>query len=556
MGRYGLWLLVLTGLAVPSARAVHCNIVAAHAPSEAESAFLHRDYDKAAALYQAQLQQHPNDPDALVGVVQVLLRQQKVDEAVDAARKGLAADPKSPPMMIALAEAEYRAGAPWQSAALANEALKVDPCYARSYLLLGRLARLDSLYATAANDFRTAHTLDPHDPTIRQMWIQSLPTAQRITELEAYLASSGGADSQETHGLTEYLESLKKSAEEPHKACRLVSPATSTEIAFAPITEGVNHFVGFGLQLKINSHEWRLQIDTGASGLVVSRSVAQSAGLKPVREIKLSGIGSGGARNGYLAYADSIQIGTLEFHDCPVIVMDSGSVVQSDGLIGMDVFSNFLVTLDYPMRKLALGPLPARPEDTNPQAPSLATGESSDEEGQSTNNPPPTANADGPANPKPTASHGPHDRYIAPEMKDYTRLYRVGHDLLMPTSINMSGQKLFVLDTGAQTTSISPEAAREFTKVRRLDKLHISGVSGQVSQGYTADELTLDFGGIKQAQRDMVTFDTSSVSKNIGLEISGFIGAVTLDQLTTHIDYRDGLVKFDYDPKRGYRPPH
>jgi hypothetical protein len=22
--------------------------------------------------------------------------------------------------------------------------------------------------------------------------------------------------------------------------------------------------------------------------------------------------------------------------------------------------------------------------------------------------------------------------------------------------------------------------------------------------------------------------------------------------LTTHIDYRDGLVKFDYDPKRGY----
>jgi hypothetical protein len=37
------------------------------------------------------------------------------------------------------------------------------------------------------------------------------------------------------------------------------------------------------------------------------------------------------------------------------------------------------------------------------------------------------------------------------------------------------------------------------------------------------------------------------------MEISGFLGANTLDQLTIHIDYRDGLVKFDYDPNRGYR---
>jgi hypothetical protein len=34
------------------------------------------------------------------------------------------------------------------------------------------------------------------------------------------------------------------------------------------------------------------------------------------------------------------------------------------------------------------------------------------------------------------------------------------------------------------------------------------------------------------------------------MEISGFLGANTLDLLTIHIDYRDGLVKFDYDPKR------
>jgi hypothetical protein len=30
------------------------------------------------------------------------------------------------------------------------------------------------------------------------------------------------------------------------------------------------------------------------------------------------------------------------------------------------------------------------------------------------------------------------------------------------------------------------------------------------------------------------------------------IGATTLGQVTMHIDYRDGLVKFDYDRNRGY----
>ena len=44
-----------------------------------------------------------------------------------------------------------------------------------------------------------------------------------------------------------------------------------------------------------------------------------------------------------------------------------------DGLIGMDVFSHFLVTLDYPMRKLLLGPLPPRPGEAAVAAPSLKT---------------------------------------------------------------------------------------------------------------------------------------------------------------------------------------
>jgi hypothetical protein len=45
----------------------------------------------------------------------------------------------------------------------------------------------------------------------------------------------------------------------------------------------------------------------------------------------------------------------------------------------------------------------------------------------------------------------------------------------------------------------------------------------------------------------------SGISRGVGMDVSGFLGASTLNVLTIFIDYRDGLMKFEYDPKRGYR---
>jgi hypothetical protein len=59
------------------------------------------------------------------------------------------------------------------------------------------------------------------------------------------------------------------------------------------------------------------------------------------------------------------------------------------------------------------------------------------------------------------------------------------------------------------------------------------------------------FAGIQQQNNDLVSFDTSGLSKGAGIEISGFLGSTVLRQLTISIDYRDGLIRFDYDPNRG-----
>ena len=49
---------------------------------------------------------------------------------------------------------------------------------------------------------------------------------------------------------------------------------------------------------------------------------------------------------------------------------------------------------------------------------------------------------------------------------------------------------------------------------------------------------------------DVVTFDLSPQSRRIGTEVSGFLGFDMLQILELKLDYRDGLVDFQYDPKR------
>jgi tetratricopeptide (TPR) repeat protein len=552
-------------LAGSNAFAVSCSVTHHEPPSEADTALMAADFAKAASLYQAGLAAHPGDATLTAGMVHALLRQQKVQEAADQVKASLAAAPNSAALISLRGEVELRQGAPWLAGNSAVEAEKIDPCNPRNHLLLANLERLSSLYASSRTELKTAHQLDPEDAEIRAQWIRTLPLKARIEETEAYLSAPRGNDEEDARHWQLYLENLKKLAAEPVKPCRLVSTTETAEIPFIALMRDGAHIRAFGLEVALNGHKSRLQIDTGAGGLLVSRSVAEHAGLKPFSQTEMSGIGDQGYKPGYSAYADTIHIGSLEFQNCPVRVVDSRSVMgETDGLIGMDVFASFLVTLDYPMRKLLLGPLPPRPGETAVPAPTLKTGDADREDPEASSE----ASAKDGQGDKPgeagvspgngdaaqkTVVHGPYDRYVAPEMKSYTPIYRVGHNLLIPASLNDSARKLFILDTGSWTTVVSPQAAREVTKVHSEDQIKVHGISGEVEKVYTADDITFRFANLSQKGRNVVSFDTSRVSKNSGMEVSGFIGATTLGQLTVRIDYRDGLVKFDYDPNRGYR---
>lgn len=121
--------------------------------------------------------------------------------------------------------------------------------------------------------------------------------------------------------------------------------------------------------------------------------------------------------------------------------------------------------------------------------------------------------------------------------------------VLVPTFVNDSQVMLFGLDTGAFANLLSLREGRQLGKVNSEDRLRVHGLNGEVNKVYSA-KATLRFAHLQQPSMDVVTFDLSPISRRIGTEVSGFLGFAMLRLVEIKLDYRDGLVDFEYDPKR------
>jgi len=194
--------------------------------------------------------------------------------------------------------------------------------------------------------------------------------------------------------------------------------------------------------------------------------------VSKIVETKVWGIGNQGRRNAFVGIAESLKVGELEFHNCPIEVMDSRSVVGDAGLIGADVFEKFLVELDFPKEKLRLSELPKRPGEVGAE---LALDDEKDDKADDSDSGA-ASTEDKPSEARSTGLSGPQDRYVSPEMKSYTTVYRFGHELLIPTRIGNAPYKFFLVDTGALMNAISPSAAREVTKVHEDTDMIVKGI--------------------------------------------------------------------------------
>jgi predicted aspartyl protease len=501
-------------------------------PSEGDIALAKKDYDAALTIFQSQVDKNPASAEAHLGLVRALIGKDRTADAQKTAQEMLTRDPHSVLGEVAAGEADFRAADFGSARTHVAAALKANPCEGRARAFVASLFYATAYFATEATYLSLAHRLRPNDELIRRDWIQSLPRKQRAIELDKYLAGPNALSDKDRIDAVNEQDHMK--ARRPGE-CRITSKAETVKIPFQPIVgEGsVNRPEAFGLDVSFNGKRRRMQIDTGASGIVLSPSAAKGLGLTPEFHLHAGGVGDAGDVDSYLTHVANIQIGDVQVSDCMVEVLQKTKKhdLGVDGLIGIDVFDRWLVTLDYQSAKLLLNPLPGRaglkePEKLNT---SDAQAQQIDED-----------------------DRAPQDATVPPEMKDWLHVIRIGHELLLPASINKGLVHYMMADTGASETTLSLAYAKESGKARRDDDVRFTGVSGEVKQVYRLDNANLWFGQLRLPPQSFWAFDLTSISHDSGVEVSGFVGLPTLSRLTITIDYRDNLMLLKYDPNNDH----
>jgi tetratricopeptide (TPR) repeat protein len=489
--------------------------------------------------YQAVVNVDPGSVPAQVGLGRALTVQLKLDEAQSALAAALALHPDSPDLLLTLGELQFTQGKLAEAEASFVKAQNLKHDDPAPYLGLARVYRAYSLFRRAYDNMKRAHEVAPNNIGVQLQWFHSLPQADQAPALQAYLAEAGAKlNPQTTRVLQQYLAFVKRNAAAPAHPCKLVSNVKETNTKLYAIPRSGSELGASGIAAKINNQELHLAVDTGATGVLLGRTTAEKLGLPRLGYQAIAGMGDSGQQGGYLAVADRIRIGDLEFQDCTVRVTDAATpVTGQDGLIGTDVFSAYLIDIDIPGAKLRLSPLPKRPNTAETSAALQTTHDSQQFETET-----PAGNA---------ATHEPpRDAYVAPEMKDWSKVYRFRNLLLVPTKVDDVGPMLFLLDTGSFANTLSTKAAQQITQLRADPSTHVTGLGGKVGQVYRADKATLQFGRYSQANQDIVTFDLTGMSRSAGTQVSGILGFNMLRILQIKIDYRDGLVDFLYDPNR------
>ena len=499
-------------------------------PTEADKAYFHGAYKKAADLYAADYAKDHKDLHARLGQIDSLIELHSIinttddvaikhalDDATRLVDSWTATSATDTHAILAAADLRYALGDRLEAYALAVKAQAADPCLGPAYQTMAAFEESAGYRVTARKHLNTAHQLSPKNMDIRFDWIYSLDFDHALEELKKYYDEVKDIPEKRRKAL---LDRLARIQAEKDDRCELVSSNGPAIIPMVPLSgRGSIGIRSYGINVSFGGKTRTLRIDTGASGLLLSKSASGGLSLVKVDTARVGGFGDEGANSSVISNAPSVEIGGLKFKNCLTASLANFSVLggggldekldETDGLIGPNLFERYLVTLDYVKHEIHLDPLPKRPE---------TAGETFDPLGGS-NNP----------------EFMVVDRTIDPSLNKWTKIYRDDHLLLIPTIID-SKRHLFIADSGADSNLIDTDFARTITTVK--DSIMVSrGLSGTTNKMYETGGFTMDFAGLRLPIKGM---DAQDLSRFEG--VSGFIGYPTLEQLVMHIDYRDNLM--------------
>ncbi|HWA93561.1 MAG TPA: tetratricopeptide repeat protein [Terracidiphilus sp.] len=470
-----------------------CKAVAAHPLTPAEKAYRDSDYAKAEQLYTQAVTAKPDDAQLSAKLVETLLLEGKLADAEAQLKSALAAHPNSAAVLTAQAEFELKQGQPWLAAKSLDAATAADSCYARAYMVRSRIDHIESMYASERANLQKAYSIDMTDPDIMTAWSRVMPAANEVRGTLEALKSQKDIDPQIRAKAEATVHSMMPLLHEDTQTCKVVPTQASAEIPLIPTREDGKHIDGYQIDATFPKGTAKLQVDTAASGLFLSRALVDANGFTQ-------------APNGDqgIVLATSVQIGPLEFRNCLAGVTDEPLPGRADGFIGTDMLAQYLITFDAREQMLKLDPLPPR------------------------------------------SALLPGDRPSGGELAGYVPVYHSRQYLLIPVNVDNKTQKLFALDTGMRMSAMDSTTAHAAsdTKMNFTNPLQTKGSTG--ARVYR-DPFQLKFADVSTLRKtdSVVAFEPAAIEQNTGFDVGGLLGFDVLGPMTLHLDYRDGLAKFD-----------
>jgi tetratricopeptide (TPR) repeat protein len=471
----------------------------------AMAAFRAGDYDTAIPLLSAAAGSDAKNAAIHAALLSALVYQGKLDEASDAAELAAGAFPDSPEVLAARGEFAFYAGDMRQAEKLFLDAIKLKNETARAYYGLARLYRAASMYRTARLRCLQAHEFDPDDAYITLGWLRYLPREKR-QELAGPFAAAHPWFYRNLQREESTVADLRTEMAE-RRPFALDGERTETTVKLDVLMNGPTHVRGVGLDLSIEGHRpLRVMLDTGASGILLTQSAIDKAGLQHIGQTETWGVGDKGVRNAFLSVADTCQIGALKYKTCIFRALEGKGRIggEEDGLIGADVFSDYVVQIDFQKHQMHLKPQP--PREPSPQL---------------------------------------YDRVIPPDEASFTPVFRSGTHLYVSTLLNDKQWGLFLIDTGSSMTNVDSAFARLSTKVRGDAFRRVRGVSGEVKEVFEADKAYIQFSRFRQNNLGLIAINLNTAPQHQEFRMAGILGLPVLVMFRLTIDYRNGLVNFE-----------
>src|SRR5579864_3313993 len=286
-----------------------------------------------------------------------LLRKDQVAAAAERIRNTIALEPRPATVHELLGEIHFRQGDVAAAQQDFEKASALDANLARAWWGLGRVSDCNSLHHTAEDYYRKAYDLAPDDPDITLSHAHFLKGRERIAALKRYLKLAANyAEPERLEDVRRDIAILEQVGD--RELNRLTSAYGRTAIPLGILPRDGGTVRGFGLMVSINGgRPLNLLLDTGASGILLRSKAARRVGATELAETSVRGIGDEGGRS-HGAIAREVRIGGAVFADYLLDVADRKALYGEDGIIGTDVFAEFLETLDFRKQQLLLDPLP------------------------------------------------------------------------------------------------------------------------------------------------------------------------------------------------------